>query len=419
MRNPLRALFEQRSIGSPQELWNYLVRAGSTSSSGATVNENTAFNLAIVLTCVSLRSRALASLPCRMYERLDERSKRPATNHPLMRVLLKPNSWQTRAELFGMLETHRVLRGNAYAWINRISVIGRDGTSSEQVAELIPMHPDRVEVQEPDDIGAPTLYKLHRKNGAAPVPIPAREVLHLKGLSTDGRKGRSVLQDLREAIGTGLSTQEYAGNFWRKDATPTLALRHPKTLSDKAKKGLEEAWEKTYGGRDGRRVAVIEEGMEIEQLSINAQDSQFLETRKFSRSELAGAFHVPPHMVGDTEKGTSWGTGIEQQQIGFLVFTLRPDLVCWEQRMTLDLITVPDKYFIEFSIDGLQRGDATARSNFYWRMIQMGAMSPNEVRALENMNPIGPKGDIYLQPTNLAPLGFDPSANAGSGAGQS
>lgn len=407
MRLPFRSLFEQKSgIGSPYELMRYLLK-GTSSRTGVTVNEATALNVAAVMTCVSLRARAIASLPVRVYERLDERSKRPAVNHPVSRVLSQPNSWQTRAELFSMLETHRVLRGNAYVWKNTVRAISGDGVERDQVQELIPLHPDRVElVDQPDDYGGPTQYKLHRAQGV-PIPLRADEVIHLKGLSTDGRQGRSVLQDAREVIGGAIATQDYASNFWGKDATPTLALTHPAKLSDKAKKNLEDSWERTYGGKEGKRVAVIEEGMGIQQLSINAQDSQFLETRKFQRGEIAGWFHVPPHMLGDTEKSTSWGTGIEQQQIGFMVFTLRPDLVLWEQRLTRDLIQRPDRFFIEFTLDGLMRGDATSRGNFYRVMREVGAFSANDIRALENLNPIE-NGDVYLQPANLSPLGSQP-----------
>lgn len=417
MRNPLRALFERRAIGNSYELLQHLLR-GAESKSGALVNENTAFNLPIVLSCISLRSRALASLPVRVYERIDERSKQPARTHPLTRVLFQPNTWQTRSELVSMLEVHRCLRGNAYAWINRVTAVSGDGQERMQVYELVPLHPDRVEVvEDEDDFGGPMQYRLHRKKGGTPIRLAGSEVLHLRGLSTDGRKGRSVLQDAREVIGGALATQNYAANFWKNDATPAVLLKHPKHLSDLAKNSLRKQWEETYGGTDGKRVAVIEEGMEVERLTMTAEDAQFLETRKFQRSEIAGWFHVPPHMVGDTEKSTSWGTGIEQQQIGFLVFTLMPDLVNWEQRLTMDLITRPDKYFIKFSLDGLMRGDAASRGMFYRVMREIGAFSANDVRELEDRNPIA-NGDVYLQPMNLAPLGYDPSKVAGQTGSQ-
>jgi HK97 family phage portal protein len=144
-----------------------------------------------------------------------------------------------------------------------------DGVERDQVAELIPMHPDQVEVLDPaEDFAGPTAYRLHKKQRPGPSPR-GREVLHLKALSTDGRMGRSFLQDMREVIGGALATQEHANSLWSRDATPSIALEHPKALSDKARKNLEDSWEATYGrGRDKKRVAVIEEGMQIKQLSL-------------------------------------------------------------------------------------------------------------------------------------------------------
>lgn len=410
MKNPFAPLFERKSIGSSYELAQYLLK-GVQSSSGQAVNETKALNLAAVMTCVSLRARALAVLPVDLFERVDERSRKPA-KHSINRVLSKPNSWQSRYELFGMLETHRVLRGNAFAWKNIGALVnGPDGRfERNRVIELIPMHPDQVElVDDYDEFGAPRLYRLHRRK-APPLDLPAAEVLHLRGLSTDGRMGRSVLTDAREMLGLALATQDHAAQFWAHDATPALALKHPARLSDKAKKNLEESWDEIYGRQqDKRRTAVLEEGIEIQQLSLSQNDSQFLETRQFQRSEIAGWFHVPPHMIGDTEKTTSWGTGIEQQQIGFVSMTMMPDLVNWEQRLALDLLadTERERLFFKFNTNALMRGDSTARSAFYRVMREVGAYSANDIRELEDRNPIA-DGDQYLQPVNLAPLGSDP-----------
>lgn len=418
MKHPFGALFERKAIGDSYGLFQYLLK-GVASTAGTRVSESTALSLAAVMTCVSLRSRALASLPFGVYEKLDERSRKPA-KHSINRVLLQPNTWQSRAELFGMLEAHRVLRGNAYAWKNIVALAnGPDGRfERDRVTELIPLHPDQVElVDDFDEFGAPRTYRLHRKRGT-PVEMPAREVLHLKGLSTDGRSGRSVLSDAREMLGLAIATQEHAAAFWSGDATPSVVLKHPGKLGDKGRKNLEESWDATYGrSKDKKRTAIIEEGMEIQQLSLSASDSQFLETRQFSRSEIAGWFHVPPHMIGDTEKSTSWGTGIEQQQIGFVMLTLMPDLVAWEQRLALDLLNDAERgrVFFKFNANALMRGDNASRGVFYRVMREVGAYSANDIRALEDMNPIA-DGDTYLQPTNLAPLGSNPLAGNQPGA---
>jgi HK97 family phage portal protein len=398
MKNPFLALFERRSISDSADLYAFLTK-GSQNSAGAAVTEATAFNVAAVMTCISLISRTVASLPLGVYERTADDSRQPATRHPLVRALRQPNAWQTTFAFVQMMQAHTLLRGNAFAWANW-STTTFDG--SEQLIELIPIHPDRMIVEQPDEFNPPQ-YTLERRNGTR-LPIPADEILHLQGLSTDGVLGRPVLRDAREVLGGALATQTYAGEFWSNDATPDVVLRHPRALSDKAKHNLETSFAETYGrGKDRRRVAVLEEGIEIEKVTLSAQDSQFLETRKFQRSEIAGWFHVPPHMIGDTEKSTSWGTGIEQQQIGFLTFTILPWLTMWEQRLDQALVKNPARFFCKFKLEGWLRGDINSRYMAYARGVQNGWLSPNDVRRLEDMNPID-GGDVYLAPTNLAPL---------------
>lgn len=395
MRNPLRSLFdiETRGIGNSHELLSYLMR-GSESTAGATVNEQSALNIAAVMTCVSLISRTIATLPLGIYERgEDGRSKHRAKRHPLKSIVDTPNSWQTRAEFVQMMQTHLLLRGNAYAWINRSSVV--DGV----VRELIPLHPDRVRVEQKPDWRL--VYTLELTSGRE-IELPTHEVLHLRGLSTDGIVGRSALADARELFGSAIATQDYTSNFWKRDATPSVVLSHPKTLSEKARTGLRDQWEATYAGKGARRVAVLEEGMSIERLTMTAEDAQFLETRKFQRGEIAGWFHVPPHMIGDTEKTTSWGTGVEQQQIGFETFTIRPWLVVWEQRLNRDLIT-SDRYFMEFNLAGLRRGDMQARKEYFSAMLDRGVFSINDVREIETLNPVE-GGDTRLVARNMVPL---------------
>jgi HK97 family phage portal protein len=395
VRNPLRALFpERKSIGTSYDLWALLQR-GTESRAGVTVTESTALNVAAVMTCVSLISRTVGTLPVKVFERLEGKGKQRADFHPLNRVLLAPNPWQTWSEFAAMVQTHALLRGNGYAYVNRAEIKGR-----QQVVEIVPLHPDRIKVEQSPSYSV--RYTLTTFDGKQ-VPLAADEVFHLKGLSTNGYEGRAPLQDARDVFGVAIATQNHAANFWKRDATPSVVLKHPLELSEPAKERIAASWEATYAGQDARKVAVLEEGMEMQQLSITAQDAQFLETRKFQRSEIAGWFHVPPHMIGDTEKSTSWGTGIEQQQIGFLTFTVRPWLVAWEQRLNRDLITAPDRFFVEFNVDGLLRGDIGSRYTAYQKGVQGGWLSPNDVRAFENMNPVE-GGDVYLAPMAMAPI---------------
>lgn len=411
MRNPFGALFERRSIGSPYDLLSAFGR-GAQSTAGQDVNEGSAFAVPAVLSCVNIRQRSLGSLPVRVYERLDERSSRPVPWHRASFVLRKPNGWQTWSEFAGTMEAHRVLRGNAYAYKGMAKFPGTDGKQYDDVAQLVPLHPDRMQVEGDVMSGGPSQYRYTTRKGTE-LTFSPREILHLRGLSTDGLVGRSVLKDLREPIGGAIATQEHANSLWSRDATPSVVLSHPKTLTDTARANLEDSWESTYGrGADKKRVAVLEEGLTLEKLSLTPEDGQFLETRKLTRAEIAGAFCVPPHMIGDVDRSTSWGSGIEQQQIGFLTFTLRPDLVLWEQRLTLDLLTQPDgqagRFYIKFAIEGFMRGDSASQAAFFRVMREVGAMSANDIRGLMDWNPID-GGDVYLQPVNLAPLGYDPS----------
>jgi len=402
--NPFRQLFERRSVSSSHELWEALTR-GYRSLAGVDVTESTAMQVAAVASCVRLISADLASMPVDVIERVSERNRQPAVNHPLRRVLSQPNSWQTWAEWLGMAGAHVLLRGNGYNLIIRDSATSN---GSAQVRELVPLHPDQVTVEQAKFPNLGLTYTWTPQNGGMPLTFPASQVLHFRNFTTDGITGRSVLKDARDTFGVALATQQHAASFWSRGGLPTVVLSHPKTLSDKAKKSLEDHFIATYGGgADKRHVAVIEEAMEIKTLSVSQADTQFLETRQFSRSEICGLFRVPPHMIGDTEKSTSWGTGIEQQGIGYVTHTLLPLIVAFEQRMNRDLLINRDRFGIKFFPQALMRGDSTARGQFYWQMRQMGAMSANDVRAFEDMNSIE-GGDIYLQPSNLVPLGFTP-----------
>lgn len=423
MRNPFGVLFERRSVGSSADLFRHLMR-GYATVSGQSVSEATALNVAAVYTGVAIRSRLLATLPVDIIEKsADGRTRTPRPDHPIARVLSQPNKGtlnQTWPEFAAMLETHRLLRGNGYAWINRVvdpsRPVGDPGRI--RVAELLPLHPDKVDVLVPDgrdDFGA-TAYRYTTRSGQ-PLNFTASEILHLKGMTTDGRQGRSFLHDMREVIGGALATQEHSNSLWSRDATPSVTLSHPKNLSDTARKNLEESWEQTYGrGADKKRVAVLEEGLTVAQLSLSPEDGQFLQTKQDLRQEIAAALMVPPHMMGLSDKATSWGSGIAEQNIGLLTYTLGPDVRIWETRLGMDLLTAPEKYQIKFNVRALMRGNFADQITTLVRGIQGGIWSVNDALAWLDMNPIE-GGDTHLQPVNYAPLGFDPSLKpTGAGA---
>lgn len=369
--------------------------------SGAAVNGDTSMRVAAVYGCVRVISETVGSLPLHIYRRTGS-GKQRADNHPLYRLLHNtPNEWQTAMEFREMLQAHLCLRGNAFAYINWIN----DSTASE----LIPLHPDRVLVRQLPDM---TLEYDVRSNGSVRT-FNSEDILHIRGLSSDGIVGRSVLEDARDSIGVALSTQEYAGKFYANDATPSLAVMLPGKLSPEARKRFVESWQETFGGsRNARRTAVLEEGAKVEPIAMTFDDAQFLETRKFQRSEIAGIFRVPPHMIGDLDRATF--SNIEHQAIEFVTHCVRPWLVRWEQAISKALFTAPGVYFPEHNVDGLLRGDVKSRYEAYAVGRTNGWLSANDIRSMENMNPI-PGGDIYLQPLNMAPAGSSAATGADAG----
>lgn len=370
------------------------------SSTGIKVTAETAMRHSAVIACVKVLSETIASLPLILYER-DGESKRRATGLRLYRVLHdQPNRWQTAFEFREMQQAHVLLRGNSYA------EIVRDG--SGQVAELIPLHPDRVR-----PFWAPNgqrAYEWTPLDGPGQVLLQD-EVHHVAGLGFDGLMGLDPIRYEQEAIALGIAAEAYGGRFFSNDARPGVALMHPATLGEEAHRRLRESWERRHRGVDKSHTpAVLEEGMKIETIGVDPAAAQFLELRQFQVAEVARLYRVPLFLIQETEKSTSWGTGLEQMSRGFVSFTLSPWFSRNEQAISRDLIppTRRDVLFAEFLAEALMRGDVEKRYKAYAIGRNWGWLSPNDVRRRENMDPLTPDvGDQYLQPVNMVPLGME------------
>ena len=366
---------------------------GNKSTAGVSVNENTALKSTAVFACVRVLAETIASLPLFVYRRID-RGKEKATEHPLYQILHdRPNEEMTSFTFRETLMGHLALWGNAYAEIVR----DRGG----RVRELWPLRPDKT-WPERDKTAKKLRYKLILPDGEG-VILPGDRVLHIPGLSFDGLVGYSPIRLAREAIGLSLAAEEFGARFFSNGARPGGVLEHPNSLSEEAQKRLRQSWNEMHQGLDKQhRIAILEEGMTYKQIGIPPEDAQFLETRKFQLNEIARIYRVPPHMIGDLDKATY--SNIEQQSIDFVVNTIRPWLVRWEQAINSKLLTPSEqkKYFAEFKVDGLLRGDIESRYKAYATARQWGWMSANDVRELENMNPIE-GGDVYLIPLNMIP----------------
>lgn len=376
------------------DFW-YEPRDDGPTAAGVCVTPDSALRVASVFACVRLLGNTIGSLPMFVYERM-ERGKRKATEHPLYGLLRdRPNDWQTPFEFRQMMQSHLCLRGNAYARI----LPGVRGA----VDQLIPLHPDRVDVFRLDNgrLG----YTLGRPDSPARERLTQDEVFHLRGFSLDGIRGLSPISLLRETVGSSMAAQSYGGTLFRNNARPAGALKTPNKLSREAKENLRATWYAAHGGpANAGRVAVLEEGLDWADIGMSNEDAQWIDFLKLGASDVAMIFGVPPHLIGMVEKTTSWGAGIEEQGIGFVVYTLDSWLTLWEQACDRDLLADPETYYCKFLLNKLLRGDVGRRYAAYAVGRQWGWLSVNDVRELEDMNPVE-GGDEYMVPLNMEPAG--------------
>lgn len=387
-------------ITSSQQL-DEALRAGGLSATGQAVNANSAMRVAAVYRCVVLRSGVVANMPLHVKRRIDERTREDASDHPLWKVLRRrPNRWQTPSQFRRMMQAHLLLRGNAYA----LKVVSRGS-----VIELVPLHPDRVECTQADDLSL--VYTYTRKDGAK-VPLTQADMFHLVGLTLDGVHGVSAIAYARETIGLSLAMEDHGAATFRNGARVSAALSHPGKLGPESQGMLRASLDqfRSGGEREGKAL-ILEEGMTYTPMAMTAEDAQWIESRKFSRTDIAMFFGVPPHMIGDTEKSTSWGSGIDSQTQGFVTFTSEDDLTMWEEAINRDLVAEnEDDIYARFNRAALVKGDIKARWEAHVKALQWGVSSPNEIRALEDQNP-REGGDIYYDPPNTA--GGDNASNGG------
>lgn len=364
-----------------------------SSSSGKVVNERTAIQTTAVYACVRVLSEAIAALPLHTY-RYTSNGKKKAVDHNLYHLLHnEPNPEMTSFVFRETLMGHLLLWGNAYAQIIR------DGRG--KVIALYPLMPDKMTVDR-NDKG--DLIYIYLKDGMSYV-LKSEEVLHIPGLGFDGLVGYSPIAMAKNAIGMAIATEEYGAKFFSNGANPGGVLEHPGVVKDPAR--IRESWNSVYQGTgNAHKVAVLEEGMKFQSIGIPPEQAQFLETRKFQINEIARIYRVPPHMIGDLEKSSF--SNIEQQSLEFVMYTLDPWVVRWEQAIVRSLLSSTEKkeYFVKFNVNGLLRGDYQSRMSGYAVGRQNGWLSADDIRELEDMNklPVGRGGDKYLVNGNMVDI---------------
>jgi HK97 family phage portal protein len=379
---------------------------GNQSSAGPYVTVDKALQLSTVWACVRLLAETISTLPCNFYERSSDTERTAARDHNLYQLLHnQPNADMTAAQFWECMTAAMLLWGDATA--EKI-------TSGDTIVALDFLLPDRVGRRRLQSGRIEWSYLGFDNKRRV---IPEDRLFRIPAFSIDGVIGLSAVQYGANVFGAAMAAEHSAGKIFSNGMQASGVLYVDKILQPTQREQLRASMESFTGSTNAGKTFVAEAGQRYEQLTIRPEDAQLLETRAFSVEEICRWFRIPPFMVGHAEKSTSWGTGIEQQMIGFLTFSLRPWLTRIEQAIRRCLLRPEErqKYFAEFAIEGLMRADSAGRSTFYATALQNGWMTRNEVRVLENRPRID-GADVLTIQSNL--IGIDRVANASDDAGE-
>jgi HK97 family phage portal protein len=357
---------------------------------GREVTEYTALQVAAVWRAVALISGTSSSLPLKTY--------RDGTRERVASVVDDPNPDLTPFEVLETLWFSLLLWGNSYQQKIR--------NQAGDIVELWPLPASQMQVgrgSPSDDFPGGKVFKLIDGNGETHV-MSSRDVFHVPGPGYDGVCGVSPIRMASQGIGMALAAEEYGARLFGSGSMMAGILQTEQRLDNEQADRIKERWRTSVTGlRRSHEIAVIGSGAKFQPVTMPNRDAQFLESRKFQVTEIARWFGIPPHLLFDVDGSTSWGTGIEHQSIGMVVYTLRPWLTRVEQRITKELL--PPGTYAEFNVEGLLRGDSAARAAFYRTMVEIRAMNPNEVRARENLEPYD-GGEVFENP-NITTSGSD------------
>lgn len=373
-------------------------QTGPVSASGTVgdsdVTDERALQISTIFACVRLISTVTAGLPLDVFETVDGNRKKVGLENPLARLLrYSPNQYMTSVEFREAMTMQLCFYGNAYALIER--------NGSGDVISLMPLLSANMDVRLENKR---VIYRYRRDTEYA--DFKQSEIFHLKGFGFNGLVGLSPIAFGAKTAGVAVAMEDQQREFYANGAkSPQLLMTGDKILNKDQRSQLEENFKEISGGPVKKRLWILEAGFTTQAIGVNPQDAETLSARKFQVSELARFFGIPPHLVGDVEKSTSWGTGIEQQNLAFLQYVLEPYLNRWEQAIWRWLVRPADagRYHAEHNLDGLLRGDSTARANFMKTLADSGLRTVNELRRLDNVPPL-PGGDVATRQSQNVPL---------------
>ena len=361
---------------------------------GQQVNERSVLQLSAVWACARIIAETISTLPLGLYERTAD-GRVGAGQHPLYTMVhSRPNAETTAAVFWEAMIVSMLMRGNAFA--ERRYLGGR-------LVSLVFLSPARLSITR--DTSGNRIYRYTESNGKQRV-IPPSAIFRIPGFTTDGDWGLSVIEYGASVFGSALASNNAANSTFEKGLAPTVAFTMSQILKKEQREEFRVNLRAISGAINAGESPLLEGGMDAKTIGINPKDAQLLESRSFSVEEICRWFRVPPHMVGHSEKSTSWGTGIEQQMIGFLTFTLRPWLTRIEQAINKDLLTPVEqvRMYAEFSIEGLLRADSAGRAAYLSTMVNNGLMTRDEGRGKENLSPKGGNADVLTVQTALIPI---------------
>ncbi|HGN1626665.1 TPA: phage portal protein [Pseudomonas aeruginosa] len=383
-----------------ENFWNQF----GTNVAGQAVNECSVLKLSAVWACARLIAETISTLPLGLYEKT-ARGRIALTDHPLYSIIhSRPNPDSTAVVFWEAMIVSMLLRGNGFAEKN---YIGKRMVSMDFLA------PGRLSITR--DANGNRKYRYTEKDGTQR-EIPAKNIFRIPGFTIDGDWGLSAIEYGSQVFGSALAAGNAANSTFEKGLAPTVAFTMQRVLNKEQRTEFRESLAEVSGAINAGKSPLLEGGMDAKTIGINPKDAQLLESRAFSVEEICRWFRVPPFMVGQSEKSSSWGTGIEQQMIGFLTFTLRPWLTRIEQAINKDLLSLADQMttYAEFSVEGLLRADSKGRAEYLASMVNNGLMTRDEGRAKDNLPLMGGNADVLTVQTALIPLDQLGKAPAGN-----
>lgn len=387
----------RKSSGSSSAEIRELLSAmqGGASASGANVTWQTALRVTTALACARVIAEGIAQVPFKLFRETPGGGKDTASNHPLQALLQKPNAWQTSYEFRETIAMHMVMAGSAYVWINR---------ARGQIVELLPYRPEQVTVKKD---GWDVQYEINTDDGKR-VVIPTEDMWHLRGPSWDAVIGLDAVRLAREALGLALTTEEHGARMFKNGARVGGILTTDKDLREDQRKALRESFEAMHAGTaNAYKTGVMWGGLKWQQTAMQSDHAQLIEQRRFQVEEICRAFRVMPIMVGYSDKTATYASA-EQMFLAHIVHTLGPWYARIEQSADAMLLTDDDRdagLYFKFMPQGLMRGAHKDRAEYFKAALGAGGspawMTPDEVRALDELNPLG--GDAAKLPvaTNI------------------